>query len=235
MTWIVVPALEDLRHQLNAVCPDRDKSSDGSVGDQSHAAGRSSHNPDRTGSPEYRDGDKLNEVRARDFDKDLRHPDVSMADVVRHLVTGARAGRFWWLRYVIYQGVIYHKGHEWRAHQYDGANRHDHHAHVNSDFTQAADTVRNVDYHLEELVALSADDKKWITAEIAKVAAQVWSYRLEDPRSTATPKEKKAAGTYVRYVDVIGDRSAETVVKALDPAKIAEQVAAKLAAQPPQA
>lgn len=213
MAWVVVPALEALREQLNEVAPGRDKSSDGSIGDTSHAAGRSSHNPDRTGNPEHRDGDSADEVRARDFDKDLRHPDLTMLEVVKHLVLGARAGRFWWLRYVIYQGVIYSKSAGWAARAYTGSNRHDHHAHVNNDFTQAADTVRGVDYHLEDLVALTADDKQWILANVGP--GKVWAHPLEDPAT----KKDKPAGDYQRYNDVVNavaaDRAAVPLMVAI--------------------
>ncbi len=51
--------------------PKRDTRSDGSIGDTSHQGYPSSHNPDRTGRAEYRDGDQLDGVRARDFDADL--------------------------------------------------------------------------------------------------------------------------------------------------------------------
>lgn len=157
MAWVVVPCLNELRDQLDEVAPGRDRASDGSIGDTSHSAGKSSHNPDRTGNPEHRDGDQADEVRARDFDADLRTPGLTMLEVVRHLVTGARAGRFWWLRYIIFQGIIYSRSTEpaWQARKYTGANSHHHHAHVNSNFTQAADTVRGTDYGLEELVPVS--------------------------------------------------------------------------------
>lgn len=172
MAWVVVPCLEELREQLNAIAPGRDKTSDGGIGDTSHSASRSSHNPDRTGNPEYKDGDAADEVRARDFDVDLNTPGLTMLAVVRHLVEGARQGRFWWLRYVIFQGVIYSRNTAvpWQARTYTGANSHHHHAHVNSDFTQAADTVRGVDYRLEDLVALSNDDKQWLLANLGPKA-----------------------------------------------------------------
>jgi hypothetical protein len=152
MAWVVVPPLDALRDQLNAIAPNRDKTTDGSIGNQAHASGRSSHNPDRSGRPEHADGDSVDEVRARDFDKDLRTPGLTMAMVVRHLVLGARSGRFWWLRYIIFDKIIYHRSTGFQARAYTGSNTHQEHAHVNSDFTQAADTARNVDYGLEELI-----------------------------------------------------------------------------------
>lgn len=150
--WILVPTLADLRSELNELAPARDKASDGTIGDQAHASGASSHNPDRTGTPEWRDGDALNEVRAIDLDKDLRHPHVTMAKVVRHLVTGARSGRFWWLRYIIFDGIIYHRRYAFAARTYTGSNKHDKHAHINSEFSQKADSYTDATYGLDELL-----------------------------------------------------------------------------------
>lgn len=161
MAWEIVPVLEDLRLQLNEVAPDRDKTSDGGIGNTSHAARRSSHNPDKTGSPEYKDGDSKDEIRARDFDKDLNRSDLTMEMVCQHLVQGARTGRFWWLRYIIFNRRIWSKSSGWVTRSYNGTNPHDKHMHVNSDFTQAADNYTGADYGLEELVGLTAADRDW--------------------------------------------------------------------------
>ena len=47
MTWRLARALEQLRSQVNEKWPNRSKNSDGSIGDTSHAARPSDHNPDR--------------------------------------------------------------------------------------------------------------------------------------------------------------------------------------------
>jgi putative peptidoglycan binding protein len=152
MTWHVVPNLEELRDQMNVRFPNRDKSSDGSIGDTSHAARASSHNPDLTGSPEYRDGDAKDEVRARDFDADLRDSNgVTMERVVQHLVEMARAGRLPHLEYIIFNKRIWTKGTGWTTRTYTGSNPHDKHAHVNSGFNQAADNATGVDWALNEI------------------------------------------------------------------------------------
>jgi galactitol-specific phosphotransferase system IIB component len=174
--WVLVPPLADLRTQLNAVAPNRDKRSDGTIGNQAHASGTSSHNPDKTGRPEHRDGDAANEVRAVDLDKDLNEPGLTMDMVVRHLVTGAKAGRFWWLRYIIWDRTIWSKSSGWAPRAYRGQNAHTEHAHINSDFTQAADTVRGVNYRLEDIpVALTAADKNWLVQQIDARADQIES------------------------------------------------------------
>lgn len=211
MAWIVVPCLEDLRFQLNTVAPNRDKSSDGSIGDTSHAAGRSSHNPDRTGAPEHADGDAADEIRARDFDKDLREPGLTMAMVVRHFVLGCRSGRFWWIRYIIFDGIIYHKSSGFVAREYTGANKHDQHAHVNSDFTQAADTVRGVNYGLDELVALNDTDLKKISDLIsaseqrirADIKAEIVA-RIDDILSVRIGDSAHPARTFGQLLNDLG-------------------------------
>jgi murein L,D-transpeptidase YcbB/YkuD len=152
MTWHVVPNLEELRDQMNSRFPNRDKSSDGSIGDTSHAAHASSHNPDLTGSPEYRDGDAQDEVRARDFDADLRDSNgITMLQVVQHLVEMARAGRLPHLEYIIFNRQIWAKNTGYATRAYTGANPHDKHVHVNSGFNQAADNATGVDWALNEI------------------------------------------------------------------------------------
>ncbi|WP_026184271.1 peptidoglycan-binding domain-containing protein [Salinispora vitiensis] len=152
MAWTVVPNLDEARDQLNRRFPKRDTRSDGSIGDTSHQSAPSSHNPDRTGRPEYGDGDHLDEVRARDFDADLHDPGgVTMEQVVQLWVKLARSGALWWVRYIIYQGRIWHRRHNFATHAYTGSNRHMTHCHVNSDFTQAADTVRGTNWQLDQL------------------------------------------------------------------------------------
>src|SRR5262245_2987274 len=49
MAWRLAKGLETLRSQVNAKWPGRSKDSDGSVGDTSHSARKSDHNPDSRG------------------------------------------------------------------------------------------------------------------------------------------------------------------------------------------
>lgn len=154
MSWVVVPALDEARDQLNARFPNRDKSSDGGIGNLAHQVEPSSHNPDKTGKPEYKDGDSKDEVRARDFDADLNDPDGhTMEEVVQLWVELARTGVLWWVRYIIFKKRIWHKRDGFVTRQYTGSNDHSKHAHVNNDFTQAADEVRNTNWHLNDLGA----------------------------------------------------------------------------------
>lgn len=163
MAWIVVPNLLELRDQINAIAPNRDKASDGFIGDYAHSQGLSSHNPDDT--PQHNaewdgDSDSLQEVRAFDIDVDFNVPWLSAQKLVDHLVKYAKNGTFWWLEYVIYNRRIWSSGSNWEPRTYNGSSPHTEHIHVNSGYDQASDLVKNVNYRLEELLP---EDKMAVT------------------------------------------------------------------------
>jgi hypothetical protein len=119
---------QQLRLQVDDSYPDRDRTSDGWIGDTRHQAGVSDHNPDATGV-----------VRAIDVDRDLSgkaKPDLmpNLADQIRLC---ARAGDKR-ISYVIFDGRIASSKKSWAWRPYDGANKHNHHCHIS--FTQAGDT-----------------------------------------------------------------------------------------------
>src|SRR5215470_17886646 len=62
MSWRVARSLLTLRDQVNRMAPDRDKSSDGTIGDERHQTTKSEHNPDANGV-----------VRAMDITHDPAH------------------------------------------------------------------------------------------------------------------------------------------------------------------
>jgi hypothetical protein len=166
--WKVVPNLEEARHQLDEEFPHRDHESDGGIGNEAHARETSSHNPDKSGSAEWKDGDSKNEVRARDFDKDLKDPSVTMEMVVQLWVKLARAGVLWWVRYIIFNGRIWHKRDGFKTRTYTGKNKHDKHVHVNSDFTQKADEVTGTNWRLKDLRKKPAPSKPAPKPSVAK-------------------------------------------------------------------
>jgi hypothetical protein len=150
-TWLLVRPLVELTDQLNARFPKRDKKSDGTIGDQAHASGSSSHNPDKTGKPEWRDGDSKNEVRAKDIDKDLKDTETNttMEHVVQEWVRLCRNGKLWWVRYIIYNGRIWHQKDGYKTRVYTGKNKHKEHAHVTNGFSQKADDLKGTDWGLK--------------------------------------------------------------------------------------
>lgn len=141
-TWTLTLALTTLRATFNIIAPNRDKASDGSIGDPAHASSSSDHNPDETGNVPIRDADSINEVHAIDVDDsgpwpaDARGPFTVMR-AVRQLVSDHRAGRENRLRYVIYERTIWSASWGWAARDYTGANPHDHHAHFSGSYDTA--------------------------------------------------------------------------------------------------
>lgn len=117
MTWYLAPALSRLRTEINTLWPMRDRTSDGAVGDTSHAARKSDHNPD------YSAGGI---VRAIDIDEDLA-PGMDSQMLIPQLIRDPRVA------YVIYEGriwqnpAVFSRG-GWLP--YTGVNAHEHHVHV---------------------------------------------------------------------------------------------------------
>jgi hypothetical protein len=127
MKPILCKAGQQLREQFDDSYPDRDRTSDGWIGDTRHQARPSDHNPDEQGI-----------VRAIDIDRDLSgkaKPDL-MPDLADQIRLGARTDKR--IAYVIFNGRIAsaRMGFRWR--KYKGSNPHLHHCHVS--FTKKGDT-----------------------------------------------------------------------------------------------
>lgn len=132
----LTPSLWALRDSFNRAFPNRDKASDGWIGDYAHSTGKSGHNPDdwhipAGGSAEYQDADSTPDVRAIDVDGDLRKPGVTMLAVIRSILGDPNALKR--LRYIIYNRVIWSRTTGWQPHAYTGSNPHDKHAHFSGD------------------------------------------------------------------------------------------------------
>lgn len=150
MGWVLTLGLQNLREQVGKAFPDRDKTSDGTVGDLAHQLEKSDHNPDRTGNAAYKDGDALDEVRAWDMDSDLRSAaGVDAQELVDHL--RALPGVHTVLRYMIYNRKIYQADTGWQVEPYTGPSAHTEHIHFSGQRTQAADSNTTFDFRLEEL------------------------------------------------------------------------------------
>jgi hypothetical protein len=132
-SYYLIPALAKLRSEINERYPNRDKSSDGWIGDASHSARPSSHNPD------YAHGGA---VRAIDIDVDDNDP---TRDLRMQVVNAAiRDPRVW---YVISNGIIWSRTYDWKARKYLGSNPHTKHVHISAveDQRQWTNTSRWLD------------------------------------------------------------------------------------------
>jgi hypothetical protein len=121
-----------LREQVDDSFADRDRTSDGWIGDTRHAARKSDHNPDEQGW-----------VRAIDIDRDLAgkkgKPDL-MPDLVDQIRALAKSGDKR-ISYIIFDGRIASPKKAWAWRTYDGINKHNHHAHIS--FTPKGDEDRS--------------------------------------------------------------------------------------------
>ena len=124
MTWRMARSLDVLLNEVNRAAPDRNKASDGGVGDAAHATRTSDHNPWVT------DSNGVGVVRARDFthdpgDLDAEHLAAHLAEHLgRHPALGSGA-------YVIWDWLIISTdrlAEGWRP--YTGSNGHTKHVHI---------------------------------------------------------------------------------------------------------
>ena len=201
--WYLVPCLVRLRADLNSLCPDRDKRSDGTIGDAAHQHSVSDHNDDEIGRVPIRDADRNHEVHAYDADHDLRMPGLTMEMVIQHILRRCRNGTENRLRYIIYNRRIWEASNNWRQRTYTGKNAHTEHAHFSSSYESARE-ANTASWRLEEIpVALTQDDKNWLSDKIADAAMDaaqaVWKYKLNVKVGKDETPSWQEAGSILRY------------------------------------
>jgi len=194
MSWRLSRALVSLQAEVNADEPERSKASDGTKGDDAHAARVSDHNPDAAGI-----------VHAWDCTVwDDEDPD-ELDDVAGPLAEFLRASRDPRIKYVIHRGRMFssyatatRKAWEWGP--YTGANGHFHHVHVSVygddpapwgypattqppkdwyDMATEADLTRIIDARLD--------------AKLAPIKADVAAIHAETVTSTPATKTRKGS------------------------------------------
>lgn len=127
MAYFLAPSLVSLRNEINAAHPNRDKASDGWVGDTAHAARKSDHNPD------YSAGGI---VRALDVDKD----GIDTGRLLQVAIANPST------EYVIWQGGIYTRSNGFRRAAYNGSNPHNAHMHISIRHTATAAAAKGWGY-----------------------------------------------------------------------------------------
>jgi hypothetical protein len=116
---------QQLREQIDDDYPERNRTSDGWIGDARHSARKSDHNPDKNGI-----------VRALDIDKDLRaHKEEAHSVVEKIRQCGKRGDKR--IKYIIFDGRIASPILNWKWRTYKGINPHRHHFHIS--FTTLGD------------------------------------------------------------------------------------------------
>lgn len=183
----LVPCLVALRGEFNTRFPNRDKTSDGWIGDPAHQASKSDHNPDSRGL-----------VHAIDVDEDLRDPYgvTSMRDCVNVVVERHRRGVDNRLTYVIYERTIWSAAYGWRARTYTGSNPHDKHAHFSASYVKARER-NTAPWGIRTLEVPTVTQPAPPTA--AQVADAVWAKIMQIPGTTGTAGQR-TAGTLLQYL-----------------------------------
>jgi hypothetical protein len=119
-------ALIQLREQADDAYPDRDRKSDGTIGDAKHSTRKSDHNPDPdTGI-----------VRAIDLDADFNGQASTAAYIADQIRIAAKSDKR--ISYVIFNNKIASARSFWKWRKYTGVNPHTKHIHIS--FTKAGDT-----------------------------------------------------------------------------------------------
>jgi hypothetical protein len=107
--WYLAPALAVGRSEINGRWPNRDRTSDGTIGDPPHAARKSDHNPNARGSVNALDIDATDVNMRTILDAFERHP----------------SAHYW-----IFNRQIADADNDWRRLYYSGENPHTNHAHM---------------------------------------------------------------------------------------------------------
>lgn len=161
-TWVLIPCLRQLFAEFNEIAPERDKASDGAVGDTAHQSSTSDHNPDETGSVPIHDVDRTNEVHAIDVDADLRESDLTMERVVQFLLGRCRSGSEKRLRYIIFNRRIWSASSDWVRKTYAGASPHTEHAHFSASY-ESKHEASMASWYLEDIpVAMTQADRQFV-------------------------------------------------------------------------
>lgn len=187
---VLAPSLVRLRARVDELWPQRDRRSDGWLGDAAHRRRRSDHNPDARGIVHALDVTTRGIDRSRLLDDVIGHPAVN---------------------YVIHAGMIWSRVRDFRAVPYTGPNPHDHHAHVSILHTSDAERYAGAWLPEEDDMPLSAGD-------LAKIRAMVVELLDERDEQLVAQLVARLLGTTIpTFFDKNGDgrRDPETVAQAL--------------------
>lgn len=114
--WKLAPSIAALIQQINAAYPKRDKSWDGTIGDERHQQEKSDHNPNERGI-----------VCAVDITHDPKNG--PNGDLLAEILRASHDRR---IHYVIWSRKIFSStvSPTWSWRPYNGTSPHDHHVHI---------------------------------------------------------------------------------------------------------
>lgn len=159
MAWTLAPALKQLMAEVNARWPNRDRTTDGTIGDYKHSLTTSEHNP----YDEYGKKDPDGVVRAVDIDKDGIH----VPTLLNATIGDSR------VHYVIYNKIIYSCHYGWRARPYHGEDPHTGHIHIS--------LRNNTSEHCDPALVLTAqkNTRPWLTGTAGRTETDIWETPMD--------------------------------------------------------
>lgn len=222
--WSLAPCLRAMFDEADRRWPARSRVSDGSVGDLSHSARASDHNPDSSGDVLAGDltHDPANGCDARLFAEHLR---VSRDPRVKYVISAGK----------MFASYSTSARPAWTWGQYTGVNAHEKHTHVSVLDTDAAkgDTSPWFSYAdapdpalEEDDMPLSDTDKQWIHDEVVSIIVGLGVAGAADPRNPAAT----AIIGEIRKVPewVAANETPEQPGAAVTAEEIADELAARL-------
>ena len=168
--WYLAASLVALGNEVNKRWPRRDDNSDGAIGDASHQARVSDHNPDWSAG---------GVVRAIDLDKD----GIDVPELLAALTRDPRIEYVIWNRRMMrsYAKTIGSKTYKpWEWAPYDGDDPHTGHVHVSIKHTRAAETYTSAWFKAAQPEEFELSDSQYnaLMAEIKAVRRDVRDYAL---------------------------------------------------------
>lgn len=192
--WTVAGSLTQLRAQVDALAPARDRHADGTIGDQAHQAQSwSDHNPDAGGV-----------VRALDITHDPEHLD---AGVLAAALAAARDTR---IKYVIWNRRVLRSYPKlgipaWTWSPYTGDNPHTTHVHVS--VTADAAALSRTPWDLTKL----EDAMPLTNADLERIVAAVWASDVLGAPAPSTTNPHWTPSSYLRETYKASTRLAPAV------------------------
>lgn len=177
MSWRLAKSIAKLREEVDAQWPQRDRRSDGTIGDDAHAASTSDHNP-------FVSVGGVGVVRAIDITHDPSGRGPSAQALANWFAQLAREGDSR-VRYIIWNREIYNPGIAQRWRPYSGSNPHTKHVHLSVSLTP-----RHFD-----------SNRKWLTNDTGEDGTMFCRQGDEGQHVKSLQLALKDLGTYDGEID----------------------------------
>lgn len=211
MAWYVAPCLNTLLNEFNTGFPGRSKAADGSIGDASHSARRSDHNPDWSAGGVVRARDFTHSPPILDIHKEVRKPEILKDPRTKYIISDREI--------MAYYAVGHYPPYAPRP--YGGSNPHTQHAHLSTkpgkvyenDTTRWYDRTQEEKLDAETKAKFDELDKE--LEALKKQSAQNYKalYKLRRDKDGKPVKDSKGNNIYDEHLNVIEAKLDELLLR----------------------